>query len=444
MRTLQLFIAFFVLSGFACYSQPDSAKGPLSDLSVNLRLQLRSEMDGRDFSNATYPKQFTTLRTSLLIGKSLTKNVNLFVQVNDSRLFGEENNPTYANFQNTYLHQGYVNWNEPFGLPVYLQAGRMELLYGTARFITVSSWGYVQKSYDGFRVGYKSNEFSIDGFSMTQVNSSSAPSGALPDTLLYPYPALPFGGYQLVGLYATINKFPGNKTEVFGYYEYNDKKSKIGEPTAERFTAGLSYYLNMGRMGATFEAAYQGGYGGVAADNKSTRKIVAYTIAGTLRMKLDPVTTSLNVDILSGTKEKELAEGGEWNTYDNSFQSKHTFYGYMDYFTNATVSPFTAGINDYFLRMEYKAEGVPTSAQVDAHYFQSNQPVTISEGTTSTNYGAEIDAIVRYNITKGFTGELGGSAFFADDIMKKAWTKPGLPSPKDFGWWSYFMLRLDI
>lgn len=100
---------------------------------LNGQIQLRTEVDGRDFSNDTHPLTFASLRTRLGVEKTFEEKVQLFVQFQDSRVFGEEPN-TLTPIDNIDLHQGYVKLMKPFDWDVNVQAGRFEVAYGTERF----------------------------------------------------------------------------------------------------------------------------------------------------------------------------------------------------------------------------------------------------------------------------------------------------------------------
>lgn len=116
MKKIFLLIAFiiFIHNSFA---------QELNSWKLNGQIQLRSEIDGRDFSNDTHPLTFASIRTRLGVEKTFDEKVQLFVQFQDSRVFGEEPN-TLAAIDNIDLHQGYVKLMKPFGLPVNVQAGR--------------------------------------------------------------------------------------------------------------------------------------------------------------------------------------------------------------------------------------------------------------------------------------------------------------------------------
>jgi len=97
------------------------------------QIQLRSELDGRDFSNDTHPLTFASLRTRFGVEKSFKVRVLLFIQLQDSRIFGSESG-TLSNSKNVDLHQGLLKLNKLFDLDWTIQAGRFEVSYGTQSF----------------------------------------------------------------------------------------------------------------------------------------------------------------------------------------------------------------------------------------------------------------------------------------------------------------------
>ncbi len=80
MKKLLLVILIFTSSNFL-FSQE------LGGWKLNGQIQLRSEVDGRDFSNQTHPLTFTSMRTRLGVEKTFDEKVQLFVQFQDSRVF---------------------------------------------------------------------------------------------------------------------------------------------------------------------------------------------------------------------------------------------------------------------------------------------------------------------------------------------------------------------
>lgn len=87
---------------------------------------MRSELDGRDFLNRTYPQSFTALRLRFNIEKTIFDDVTIFVQFQDSRVFGQEKG-TLVSLQNIDLHLGYVKVKNFFDLPINFQLGRFKI-----------------------------------------------------------------------------------------------------------------------------------------------------------------------------------------------------------------------------------------------------------------------------------------------------------------------------
>ena len=77
------------------------------------QIQIRSELDGRDFSNKTYPLVFTSLRTRVGLKASISDKIIFYAQMQDSRIFGEEPSPS-TSIKNLDLYQGYVKLIDPF------------------------------------------------------------------------------------------------------------------------------------------------------------------------------------------------------------------------------------------------------------------------------------------------------------------------------------------
>jgi hypothetical protein len=124
------------------FSQQNLGKGWV----LKGQIQLRTELDGRDFSNETRPLTFASMRTRLGVEKSFHDVVAFFVQFQDSRVFGEEPN-TLTPIDNIDLHQGFIRLNNLFGWDWSIQAGRFEVVYGTERFFGAVGWHYVGRSF---------------------------------------------------------------------------------------------------------------------------------------------------------------------------------------------------------------------------------------------------------------------------------------------------------
>jgi len=434
-------------------------------------IQIRSELDGRDFSNKTYPYSFTGLRLRVGVEKSLFNTVSFFAQFQDSRVYGEEPSLT-SSTKNIDLHQGYAIISNILDLPLSVKAGRFEMAYGSGRIIQSSQWSYIGGSFDGLVAGYKTDLFGIDAFAITTVYSIQMLSNALPDTNQYPYPSKPDQGMNVWGFWGNANILKEHKINVFTYYEFNGKKSDTSNYDLMRYTSGLSYEFNLGNFTTNIEFGYQFGKGNFVVGTNPPK--YTYTLKGTsdttfkifkdstvsdkygnlniasfmaflgVKYKMSPLIISINADILSGTKFNTT---NEINLFASDYASKHTFFGYMDYFSNLERSTKKRGINDYFLRFEYLPVESKLNAQLDAHYFTTNVSYLMPNKSENSNLGQEFDLVLKYKALNNSTIEWGGSIFLPGDVMKdiyKIKKNNVIFNRDDLSFWTYLMLRVNI
>ena len=400
------------------------------DWKLSGQIQLRSELDGRDFNHDTYPLMFTSLRTRLGVSKSFTDRVQFFVQFQDSRVFGEEPN-TLSNIRNIDLHQGYVTLVKPFNIDVNVQAGRFEVAYGTERFFGAVGWHYVGRAFDGVRFEIAPSSFPFDLFALTIRENVPYIGNAVPS--LYPNPSEPNSSHSIYGLYKIFNISDKSRFDLLGYYENNRARTNQGDHAQKMFTLAGTYSGKYDKLSAIIEAAYQFGKMG-AMD------LGAYLISVSGDYKISAMSAGAGVDLLSGTE----ITSNDFNTFQATYGTNHKFYGYMDYFINIPANTFFAGLNDFYLRLNYVPRNSKFSFSADLHHFMSNKPILVTtvqnpEGEEQNTFGQEVDLTIKYNFIKGTTITWGGSMFFPGDLMK-AFFAPG----EDPAFWTYVMITANL
>ena len=50
------------------------------------------------------------------------------------------------------------------GQPVYVRAGRQEILLGSQRLVTSLEWANTRRTFDGAKIFYRSKDWDVDGF----------------------------------------------------------------------------------------------------------------------------------------------------------------------------------------------------------------------------------------------------------------------------------------
>jgi hypothetical protein len=387
---------------------------------------LRGEFDGRDFTNQTLPNSYTSMRTRLSAEKNnIFENVNLFVQIEDSRLLGESG-LAVSNFKNLDLHQGFINFKYPFQIPIDLQLGRFEMAYGTERFFSaLPGWNYIGRAFDGLRLKYSNNnlfDFKMDLFALSINTSSKYISNANPSTYLLPS-AIDIGN-GLYGFWSTGTFNQYAEFNLFGYYEDNRKQTKPNINDISRITTGISHkgqYLE--HFSSVEELTFQKG-------SVSGQDLNAYV--GSLQgyYSINDFKIGLGADILSGNNSNSKHTN---NTIAIPYGNAHLYHGYMDYFTNIPDNTKNLGLNDFYLKSTWDKKDFPLSAKFDIHHFTSNQ---VSNNGLST-FGQEADLTINYNYSKqgiltfGLSGFLPGDLFKSDMFWGKNRTEPS--------YWAYLM-----
>jgi len=392
---------------------------------VSGQIQLRTELDGRDFSDETYPPVFTSLKSRLSVEKDVTDKFSFYLDVQDSRVFGEETSLT-SNSKNLDLHQGYIWFKNFIEAPIAVQAGRFEMIYGTERFIGALGWNYVGRSFDGARIRFGSVN-KTDLFAITTKNS--VPYIATGNFSNYPYPAGKDSSSSLYGLWSNVKSDNKNEFDIFGYYEVNRKKSDGLNNDISRTTLGINYKGTLDKFSTILEVAYQFG-------NLSSLNVSAYLLSLQLNYDTKIFKAGLGTDFLSGNK---ISAMGSNNTFAVPFGTNHKFYGYMDYFNNIPVDTKNLGLNDFYFSLYYYPENFPLNTSLVSHYFIANQKNLYDERV----YGNEIDLTVKYQFVKEAAITWGGSIFLPGDIMKRNFIlgneRRDAPS-----FWSYIMITTNL
>lgn len=424
-KVLLITLALFILSIYNFAQELDGWK-------LNGQIQFRTEVDGRDFSNDTHPLTFASLRTRLGVQKTFEEKVLLFIQFQDSRVFGEEPN-TLAPIDNIDLHQGYVKLMKPFDWDVNAQAGRFEMAYGTERFFGAVGWHYVGRSFDGVRFSILPESWKLDLFGLTIKEPVNYIGNANP--LVYPNPAELTRNYGVYGFYKNFYMDEKNEIDLLGYYEANHQRTAGGAKIADMFTIAASHYGEYGRFRSTVEGAYQFG------KYIESRDISAYLISLLLKYQFGLVDFGIGSDILSGTSPNTSDKN---NTFEATFGTNHKFYGYMDYFINIPNNTYNLGLNDIYASANFSPDGSKFNFDAALHLFMSNQSVNIitpenPDGSDENMFGLELDLTIKYAFTKNTNLVWGGSLFFPGDLMKFIYDPR-----EDTAYWTYLMITASL
>ena len=444
------FILLLVMNSLFSYAQSEQKN---DEWKFSGLTHILTQLDGKDFSNQTYPLSYTTMKLRLGVEKSVFDQLYFRVDIQDSRVMGSEKGYLNNN-KNLDLLQGYIELKKLFDVPLSLQAGRFQMNYGTGRFIGEMFWHYYQSSFDGFRVRYAGESFSADYYHIVGLNSVFKNiKGTAADYYIkinpqqYPYPAYSDSSLGLYGAWLTKKFGKDHKVDLFSYLEYSWSRSDCNCPDLNRLTSGFNYIASLGSFSAAVEAAYQTGgqnfipAGGTATD-KVNKNISAYTTNLKLGWKLDAAEINAGYEMISGT---DPAETKKVNTFTFLLANAHQYFGLMDYFLDVQLGTAGLGVNDIFIGGTYKFIPNKLLGTLTAHQFNSNKTLL-----SMNNFGQEIDLVLDYEFIKGVKIQGGGGFFLPSDLMKYLYRVKDPLDPqkfierKDIAFWTYLMTVVKL
>lgn len=350
------------------------------------------------------------LRSRLGFAFDPTDHLRFFIQVQDSRDFGEEAAATAVpagDDEGMDLHQGYIDYANVGDSGFSFRVGRQEILLGSQRLVGNGDWFQVGRSFDGGVMTYDDDNWTLNVLA-TAANKTLAGDQTW------------FGG-----AYTTWKGFPKG---VFDFYylllQDNDGAAGAAAGTGNTLsthTAGARIKSDPGRWDLSMEAAAQlGKFGSNSILAYAGHAWAGYTFEDDYKPKL-----LVEYDYASGD------DGGN-NTYskfNNLFPTNHNKYGYMDMVTWS---------NMHDGRVEFSV--MPSKAwklTADYHLFMVDKTgagdtfagVAGAAGAGKIG-GHEADLTVGYTWNQYASFLLGVSHFIPGSFLKNQ----GITASSDFGY----------
>ncbi|UCG51366.1 MAG: alginate export family protein [Candidatus Latescibacterota bacterium] len=362
---------------------------------VSGQIRHRFESDDKDFGNTKYTN-FNLLRTRLNVLFSPTEGVTGFVQLQDSRVFGEETSTlSDGSADNFDLHQGYIEVTDLFGAPLDLKLGRMEVIYGPQRLVGAVGWHNIGRSFDGVILTVRTKYVSADLFQFSEVDSLIVGDR---------------GDKNFFGAYMDIHTTERYTNQVFLLWQRAVPSCRLN-----RYTFGFYSNGSFGGFYHETEFAYQGGEITTAVKED----VEAFMAGLNLGYKAADVSFkpagSIGVDFLSG--DGDLTDD-KFKVFDTLYATNHKYYGFMDYFISIPANTFGRGLVDWHVRLSAKPQ-TDTTTKLAVHYFRSHKEETLSGGSTSKAFGTEADLTVGYKYNDALTLTGGASVFWPGDVFKE-------------------------
>jgi len=384
------------------------------DVSGQIRLRGLTEQTG--FDKDLDETEYTEMRTRLGIRADIEGNVHAFIQLQDSRIWGDENqfgdrtSGTLSDSKNIDLHQAYFKIDNIFGEGWGGMGGRFEFNRGNQRVFGAVGWHNVGRAWEGSMLWYDRPNLNITGFGF-KVRES-----LLPDEQ---------NDVVIGGLYATIKEM---NLDLFAFFEYDDRESvpTTDDNDLNRANLGMYYHRTSGRFDFDMNGVLQ--VGEMTQNVLGTEKldIAAFLLTFEAGMKFEGAGNgriAAAIDLSSGDDDPT---DDKYNTYTNSYYTGHKFRGYMDYFVGSN----TEGLMDVILRGKIDPIRGWT-IKGDIHYFATAKDfVSPIDSSTTKGLGVEIDLSVSTTRVKGVNLVTGLSVFGPTEAYA------GVADP-EAGFWAY-------
>ncbi len=412
-------IALFMIIGLILLMAGDISAEPKLDFGGQIRF--RGEYDDRDLNPSNVALKYSELRTRVHLKAELDRNVTAFVQLQDSRLLGQDTSGITSNKENVDLHQAYIQINRLWHDGVGCKVGRFEVNIGNQRVFGAVDWSRVGRAWDGAVLWYDQRDFRLSGYWLKRLE--------LNDTL-------DNRDFDITGLHA---HFKDINLELFGFYEYDaDELDEARETTRHnklnRFNVGLYYKDVRDNVDYDVTAVYQTGDQSDPTDeDPDDVDISALMIAGeigyTFNARKNNLRLAAGFDYTSGD---DTPNNHTNNAYNNLYYTGHKFRGYMDYFVG---SP-TYGLLDLFFRAAFDPDPLWT-VRGDMHFFKASAEYENYLSDDTKDIGSEFDLTV---VTTGVPGVLltGGASVFLPSKSFAGHDDPGAR------YWLYTMAEVNF
>jgi hypothetical protein len=360
------------------------------------------------------------------------ENVTLYVQGIDAASFDHELPPVVIDVNRADLLQYYADFNlyDFENGSLRLKAGRQFLQYGSQHLVSNLAWGNTYRNFEGLKLYYSSEAWSIDAFVMKPVNGATVPSQ------LRPYSSdAPDSSQTFSGVYATLKQLPLGSLDLYWLwlYEDNDVPARLD---GNRHTVGARYFgtapLFDGKaVSANWdaEAAWQGGEDVVGAGPRESVSAAFMSVLAGVTLNEVPWTPNFAVCAFFGSGDDDPTDNDN-NTFSTLYPLGHAYWGQIDNFNGSNLV-------DYGPQVTVK----PTkrlSLATQYHFFEKDSTrdfvwnvagASLGNLTTSERrLGQELDFVATMQFNKNLQMQAGYLWFWYDQAVSG---NAGIPQRDD-------------
>ena len=360
-------------------------------------------------------------RTRLNFGYN-SNFVDVYVSLQDIRMWGSARQLTNNDGSSTWLHQAYGVAHVAPWLDIKL--GRQEIDLDDARILGNVAWAQQARSHDAAVLQFKPDDKTkLDlGVTYNPTKTNTAPGNYR--TFQYLWFQRKFGkvhtsvlflnnGKQVTKSDSAVHSESGTKLyfDQEALYFTQTIGARLGYKTDKFQVFGAAYY----------QTGNNGGYTAVAndaVDDITINRQNTDAFLGRLDVSgtLGPITLLGGYEFQSGNSQ--INPGTDNKAFSPFYGTNHKFNGLMDYFYVGNHFG-SVGLHNPFFGLKFKKNKFWTG--LTAHYFMAGNDVADAANpgsAMSSGLGTELDFLLGYNVNNAFGVLAGYSHLFATETMQ--------------------------
>jgi hypothetical protein len=375
------------------------------------RIRTMHEIDSR---LTKVNNDYTLLRSRIYGDAWYQDKLRVYVEFNDARSYDQNLPPAAIDINRTDLQNAFVDVKvgEVNDSPIYVRAGRQELVLGSQRLISALDWANTRRTFEGIRSFYRSETLDADVFWVRPeiVNPSHF------DAADY--------HRQFAGAWLTYKPKQGQAIDL--YYLYLDENRPVpaipglkkipGERGGENNnTIGARYSGDSNNFLWDVEGAYQ--FGDAVGDSLNAGMLTGGAGYYFKDLPTTPVVW-LYYDYATGDDHGRI--GG---TFNQLFPFGHYYFGFLDLVGRQNINDLNFHLYSYptqWVWFGFQYHQFALDSRFDALYSAGGAVERKSaKGTAGTDVGEEIDLITNFHLSMHSDICVGWSKLFAGDFIKQ-------------------------
>lgn len=403
-RILLVGVLSIGLVGARAQDPPSGAAKEHRRFEFGAELRLRGETRSGIGENPAREDGLGLSRLYLNFTMRPTKDVKVFLQGRDARVWGLANGRSHVPFQNPLdFRQAYVAIGRENGRAT-LSAGRMELDFLDARLLGSRDWSNVSPMFDGSTLALRRGTDSVTLLGVSQVDALDGFD--LPSRTRFIYGAIgaisSWAEGHLVEPFFLTTRRPIERGSNLG-----GLLRTVGSRVSGAFAQGWDYQVLL--------AAQSGG----EDDNPHRAWAGVWEVGKTIQAV--PYRPRLGLEWSYASGDRDPLDGRS-GTFDTLFPSPHGIYGEQDLVSHRNIKILKAGVELHpHRKLQVNADFLDlrlASLQDGLYRLNFRQVVAPPPGGASDGFvGSEVDLVVRYRPVTQVELRFGISHFFAGDFV---------------------------